>query len=312
MRLTPNLNAARAFEAAARHESFARAAGELGVTQAAVSRHVRNLEEELGFALFERGHRSISLTPEGRGYADRLAEGFAIISNAGNSSASGRPKRVVLDIDSDLAVSWLLPRLSNAVLSEMQVELDLRSRLDWPRHLPSDSDLAIVWGGYESPGFQSRPYLKSTAFVISAPMLEGGVAPPEDPTLFGNYCLIHERTDGWWRKIMAKAGVHPASSRNIYFHRTYLIADAAARGLGLAVACFSCWSRQANDQRRASDACATGSWPRPRLTRPGRRPLRRNGTPWNPNDSKACLPLPNHPNFESIGLIRLGGDLGKK
>jgi LysR family glycine cleavage system transcriptional activator len=61
------------------------------------------------------------------------------------------------------------------------------------------------------------------------------VAPPEDPTLFGNYCLIHERTDGWWRKIMAKAGVHPASSRNIYFHRTYLIADAAARGLGLAV-----------------------------------------------------------------------------
>lgn len=235
MRPTPNLNAARAFEAAARHESFARAAGELGVTQAAVSRHVRNLEEELGFALFERGHRSISLTPEGRTYADRLAEGFAIISNAGDRGAFGQPRRVVLDADSDLAASWLLPRLSNAMLSEMEVELDLRSRLDWPRHLPSDSDLAIVWGGYESAGFQSRPFLKSTAFVISAPMLEGGVAPPQDPTLFGNYCLIHERTDGWWRKIMAKAGVETTSSRNIYFHRTYLIADAAARGLGLAV-----------------------------------------------------------------------------
>lgn len=235
MHTLPNLNAARAFEAAARHESIAQAAHELGVTQAAVSRHVRNLEIELGIALFERGHRSISLTPEGRAYADRLAEGFAIISGASNANATGRQRRVVLDVDSDLASAWLLPRLSAAKLGEINVELELRSRLEWPRHLPSDSDLAIVWGGYESPGFRSLPYLKSTAFVVSAPMLEDGATPPKDPMLFGKYCLIHERSDAWWRKILGKSAGESVSPRNIYFHRTYLIADAAARGLGLAV-----------------------------------------------------------------------------
>ena len=235
MRSLPNLNAARAFEAAARHESFAQAAAELGVTQAAVSRHVHNLEQELGIALFERSHRSIALTPEGRAYASRLAEGFAIISGALDTGPAGRQKCVVVDIDSDLAATWLLPRLSAAKLGQIEVELDLRSRLDWPRHLPSDSDLAIAWGGYESPGFQSRPFLQAKAFAVSAPTLEGGRAPPVDPTKFSDYCLIHERSESWWRKITAKSGSETGSSQNLIFHRTYLTADAASRGLGLAV-----------------------------------------------------------------------------
>jgi len=236
MRRLPNLNAARAFECAARHESFVGAAAELGITEAAISRHVRILEAELGTILFARGHRSITLTAEGRAYAERLSEGLAIIAGRSRAGSVQRRNRVVLDIDSDLAATWLLPRLSLAALDAMQIELDVRSRLDWPRQLPSDTDLAIVWGGYESAGFRSSPFLKATAFIVSAPVLEASVPPPDDPTRYANHCLLHERTDAWWRKVFSTAGLGSVTAtRNVYFHRTYLVANAAACGLGLAV-----------------------------------------------------------------------------
>jgi len=236
MRRLPNLNAVRAFESAARHESFAQAAVEIGVTQAAVSRHVRNLELELGIALFERGHRSVSLTPEGRAYAERISEGLSVIAGHGHSGVLPHAERVVVEVDSDLMAGWLLPRLTPAVLATLDVELDLRSRLEWPRQLPTDTDLAIVWGGHESPGFRSSPFLASRAFVVSAPLLDVDRPAPRDLSELSTHRLIHERGDAWWRRMAQEAGVAlPEAARGLHLHRTYLALEAAVQGLGLAV-----------------------------------------------------------------------------
>ena len=236
MQYLPNLNAVRAFEAAARHESFARAATELRVTQAAVSRHVRNLEAELGLVLFERSHRSIRLTPEGRAYAERVSEGLSIIRGSPGIGRAGRRSKVVVDIDADLMDSWLLPRIRDEWLVEIGIELDLRSQLDWPRQLPTDTDLAIIWGGYESPGFRSSPFLESRAFIVCAPVLGNGRATPSHLIEYLEHRLIHERNAEWWRRMLSAEGLSLSDADdNLYLGRTSLVAAAAVRGLGLAV-----------------------------------------------------------------------------
>ncbi len=235
MNRLPNLNALRAFEIAARYESFTQAAQEMGITQAAVSRHIRNLEHELGYALFERGHRSVSLTPDGRVYAERVSDGFATIRGHAGGNTSQIPHRVVIDIDSDLLLAWLLPRLTEAKLSALGVELELRSRLEWPRQLANDTNLALVWGAYEAAGFRCQSFLKQRAFAVCASRLAED-SPRLSDLFLKNHRLIHDRTDAWWRNILAEAG-HSISDFNahLYLHGTHLVLDAAVRGLGVAV-----------------------------------------------------------------------------
>lgn len=236
MHRLPNLNALRAFEAAARHESFTLAADEFGVTQAAVSRHVRNLERQLGIALFERGQRSIALTPEGAKYAERVREGFATIAGFTHKGSAETSERVAVDVDSDLLLTWLLPRLTEDVLARLGVQLDLRSRLDWPRSLPADTDLAIIWGATENAGFKCRLLLEQRAIVVCAPILADGRTAPRNVSELTRHRLIHERTDAWWREVLSVAG-HALTGAETYlcFHRAYLAAEAAAAGLGIAV-----------------------------------------------------------------------------
>jgi LysR family transcriptional regulator, glycine cleavage system transcriptional activator len=107
----PSLNALRAFEAAARHQSFARAADELHVTQGAVSRHVRLLEEELETVLFRRHARGIELTAQGRSLLPELTASFERIARAARRAAEGdRELRVASP--PTLAARWLVRRLA--------------------------------------------------------------------------------------------------------------------------------------------------------------------------------------------------------
>jgi DNA-binding transcriptional LysR family regulator len=122
VRKLPNLNALRAFDAAARQGSFVGAAGELGVSHAAVSRHVRHLEADLGVALFERHARHVVLTGEGRLFARTVAASLSALE-----IGTGRLRRgvgrstVVLDVESDLATRWLMPLLTADALDELNV-----------------------------------------------------------------------------------------------------------------------------------------------------------------------------------------------
>jgi len=237
MRKLPNLNAIRAFEAAARQGSFARAADELGVSHAAVSRHVRNLEAELGVALFERHARHVVLTGEGSMFARTAAESLSGLElGTGRLRRDGRRGTVVLDAESDLATRWLMPRLTDAALRALDVNLDVRVRPDPPRTVVGDADLALTWGSVSCTGFKTTPFLDIEAFPVAATSLLASGIDPTDPAFFTKQRLIHERGVYWWRTYFDALGIDFADAEgHLFFNRSHLCIDAAARGLGLAI-----------------------------------------------------------------------------
>ncbi len=232
----PNLRALRTFEVAARHGSFARAAVELHVTPAAVSRQVRRLELEIGESLFERGHRHVELTRYGLRFAERIRSGFEQIASFPDERADSILERLVLDVDEDLMATWLLPRLGPDVIAELPGRLELRSRLEPPRQLPSSIDVAIVFGAAEHPGYTTTRLLDTHAFPVCAPRLLDGRAPPATPGAIGDYPLLHCRDDRWWRRFFDHAGMaYPEHARSITLSRTDLLNQAAVKGLGVAI-----------------------------------------------------------------------------
>ncbi len=237
MRKLPNLNAIRAFDAAARHGSFARAADELGVSHAAVSRHVRNLEAELGVALFQRYARHVVLTGEGSFFARTAADALNSLEiGTGRLRRGGGRSTVVLDVESDLATRWLMPLLSDEKLNALDVNLDVRIRPDPPRTVLGDADLALTWGAASCTGFKATPFLDFKAFPIAAPSLVAAGSGAEDSAVFTSHRLIHERGIYWWRTYFDAMNLSfDEAAGHLFFNRSYLCIDAAVRGLGLAI-----------------------------------------------------------------------------
>lgn len=229
----PNLNAVRAFDAAARHQSFSRAADELGVTHGSVSRYIKNLEAELGIQLFERRHRQVALTPAGSRYATIVAEALVLISLETGTRVTGNARgKVVLEIDSDLAILWLMPRLNHETLNELGIDLEMRSYSEPPRTIAPGTDLAITWGAIDAPGYSRELFLSFTTFPVCAPDL----APELQRNGLAGQRLIHDRSMGSWDEIIRRSGLMLSSAAgHLTFHRTYLCLDAAVRGLGIAI-----------------------------------------------------------------------------
>lgn len=236
MRQLPNLNAIRAFDAAARHGSFAQAAEELGVSHAAVSRHVRNLEAELGVALFERHARHVALTGEGSMFARTAAESLSNLEvGTGRLRRGGGRGTVVLDVESDLATRWLMPLLTDAALDALGVNLDIRVRPDPPRIVLGDADLALTWGPASCTGFKAAPFLRTQAFPVAAPALLAA-AEPDPFSVFTSRRLIHERGLYWWRRYFDAMDLRfDEAAGHLFFNRSHLCIDAAMRGLGLTI-----------------------------------------------------------------------------
>ena len=113
-RRLPSLNALKAFEAAARHVSFTEAAGELFVTHAAISRHIRELEEYLGTQLFLRTGRGVALTEAGKRFGEQLTPLFDALSNASREAAAvGAARPLNVSVEPAIASRWLVPRLGH-------------------------------------------------------------------------------------------------------------------------------------------------------------------------------------------------------
>lgn len=232
-RRLPNLNAVRAFDAAARHQSFSRAADELNVTHASVSRYVKNLEAELGVALFERRHRQVALTTAGARYAEIVADALMLISlETGTKAARNAKGKVVLEVDSDLALLWLLPLLDERVLDAEGIELELRAYSEPPRTIAPETDLALTWGPLDVAGFSREVFLNFTSFPVCAPEK---VPHVREHGLMANK-LIHDRGFNIWDEALKRSGYRLSEAKgHLTFHRTYLCLEAAARGLGVTV-----------------------------------------------------------------------------
>jgi len=143
MRL-PSLNALRAFEAAARHESFSRAASELCVTEGAISRHIKLLEEELGVLLFHRLTRRVELTQEGQRLFPILGSAFSTIATAANGIASRKADLRIVSAHT-LSLRWLVPRLEKFRKIDPGFDVELTTKFcTWDEFVARSYDVGLT------------------------------------------------------------------------------------------------------------------------------------------------------------------------
>ncbi len=169
-RYLPNLSALRAFEAAARHESFSLAAQEIHLTHGAISHQVRQLEQELGVSLFLRKGKRLSLTESGYRYAKAIRLALLDLSQATQTlQREGKVKRLSITALPSFGVRWLVPRLADFVESypELEVSLSTSSQLvDFSREA---FDIGIRHGSGNYPGLHSELLMHDVYYPVANP-----------------------------------------------------------------------------------------------------------------------------------------------
>jgi LysR family glycine cleavage system transcriptional activator len=236
-RRIPPLNALRAFETAARHRSLSKAASELAVSQAAVSRHVKFLEEYLGVRLFNRRPSSLQLTAAGKAYSQRLTRAFNEIASATEQTVgvSGK-QRLSLRAYSTFMLRWLLPRLPDFQLKHPRIELNITTAVETPDFSREGVDVAIRYGKGAWPGLYAQKLFSDALRPFCTPayaQLMGGITLGNlrDCTL-----LHHSRRGGDWPDWLEVAGASGMElDTGMFFDDLLLVHEAAMRGLGIGI-----------------------------------------------------------------------------
>ncbi|MFC4313632.1 LysR substrate-binding domain-containing protein [Steroidobacter flavus] len=233
----PSLHTLHVFETTARRLSFTRAADELHLTQAAVSRQIRQLEEALDQPLFVRLHRRVELTPVGERLAADLSQSFMQIARSVAQARGETRERLRLSVEPAFAARWLLPRLPRFVASEPQVDVEVDST-EIMRELGSETDMAIryIEGPRRSPQRSAILIAEVAMYPVLAPsLMRPGQAlrKPEDLLQFP---LLHEDEDRSWQAWFRAAGLPGISiPRRMRFNDVALVLQAAANGHGIAL-----------------------------------------------------------------------------
>lgn len=235
-RSLPPLNALRAFEAAGRHESFSRAAEELGVSHSAISRHVRGLEHRLNAQLFRDLPRGVALTPAGAQYLARITPAFDVIAEATERFAETPAGRVTVSVEPVFALKWLMPRIGAFQSAHPDIELRLEatdSLADMDRY---EADLAIRSLRYGRPDVPADLISDAPLYPFAAPDLLA--APLTDPRALLTYPLLKERgSDTWGAWFALAGGVTPEEVPRPEWRMTALLAiEAAVQGQGIILA----------------------------------------------------------------------------
>jgi LysR family glycine cleavage system transcriptional activator len=231
----PPLTTLPAFDAAARHLSFTKAADELHVTHGAVSRAIRNLEERLGTRLFERGTRSVRLTPAGMAYAAEIGAALDRIGVATSVAAAPRSAGILNVSTSDgFAGRWLVPRLHRFHRAQGDIDVRLSTSGVHADFIRDGIDIAIRYGagGYE--GVVSEFLAEEDVSPVCSPDLLRGEHPLRSPGDLRHHRLIHDNFRIDWATWLLHAGlddINPDSGVR-FDSATYAI-EAAVHGEGV-------------------------------------------------------------------------------
>ncbi len=243
LRHIPGLQALKAFDAAARHLSFSRAAEELNVTPAAVSHQIKELEEQIGVSLFQRTSRHMQLTRHGDVLRPAVADALEGLTLAVNKLRQAKnPKQIRVTASPSLAAKWLVPRLDKFLeaVPGADVRIDATSSvLDFDR---DEIDAAIRFGEGIHPGLQVDKLFSDVLFPVCSPALLRDGKPLREPRDLLNYTLIHLEYEAlgavWpnWRMWMLAAGIKDFNdTRGLHFSQTSLAVQAAIDGHGVAL-----------------------------------------------------------------------------
>lgn len=238
MRRLPSLNGLRAFEAAARHRSFTAAAAELHVSQAAVSRMVKLLEDRLGFALFDRRANALVLTERGRALQPALTEAFDGIARRVEQVSAMRAGPVLtVGMGATVAVRWLIPRLSGFHLDHPEIEVRIATG-GAGAPMNDDWTCAVLLGDGQWPGYEAERLFSSSLEPVCAPRLAAALCKPAD---LAGATLLHVSHWGedWPRWLDAARVADPmlaSGTRGLSFGSYAMTLQAAIDGVGVALA----------------------------------------------------------------------------
>ena len=233
----PPLNNLKAFDAAARHESFTRAAEELCVTQGAVSQQVKALEAALGIKLFNRERQRLIITEAGRYYLTIVRDALDRIA-LGTERLLQRQSAGVLTISTspDFAAKWLVHRLGNFAEAHSDIDLRVSATMHHVDFAREEVDLAVRHGDGNWPGLDTVQLSAEQLFAICSPKLLSGrrLAKPADILRFP---LIHLDSRADWTKWLRVAGISDDNVRHgPVLNRASMVIDAAIDGQGIPLA----------------------------------------------------------------------------
>ncbi|HYD81147.1 MAG TPA: transcriptional regulator GcvA [Paucimonas sp.] len=250
LRRLPNLAALRAFEAAARHENFSRAAEEIHVTHGAISHQVRALEEELGVALFARHGKRLSVTADGERFAAAVRKALSDIALAADAVKSGaRQKRLTITALASFAARCLAPRLGNFIEQHPDIEVALQSNNHLTDFTREEVDVGVRFGSGQYPNLHTELLMHDYYYPVASPGFNGGRLPRCVRELAGTELL---RTAGEpWKPWFAAAGVDdfPEPHSRLTFYDSSLPVRAALDGEGIALVRHSLVARDVRDGR---------------------------------------------------------------
>lgn len=234
MRRLPSLNGLRAFEAAARHGSFTGAAAELHVSQAAVSRMVKLLEERLGFPLFERRANALTPTERARALQPALTEAFDGMARAVEQVSSMRAGPVLtVGVGATFAVRWLIPRLSGFHSAHPDIEVRIATG-GAANPIGEDWTCAVLLGDGHWAGYAVERLFTATMRPVCSPALAAGLKKPADLRTATLLHVSHWMED--WPHWLDAAGAPRPVSKGLTFANYAMTLQAAIDGVGVALA----------------------------------------------------------------------------
>lgn len=240
----PPLSALRAFEAAARLQSFSKAAAELNVTPAAISHQVHALEDDLGVKLFHRMNRAVELTASGRVLLPDLTEAFAgIQASVRRLRSHNDTGTLTITASPSFAAKWLVLRLHRFQEAAPAVDVRISASNDLVDLTKGDFDLAVRYGTGRYPGLHVELLARNEVFPACSPRLLENGPPLRQPEDLRHHTLIHdEMVDSdplmpTWPMWLKAAGVDDAPpARQLTFNGPQLALEAAVAGQGIVLA----------------------------------------------------------------------------
>jgi LysR family glycine cleavage system transcriptional activator len=232
----------RVFEAVVRCEGFSAAADELGVSQSAVSQHVRGLEEWLGRALLIRGARKSRPTDDGRRLALAISEGLGRISDVCSELRDRRRNEntIVISSPPGFAFLWLFPRLIRFDLAHPDLTISIMTEAGEGGLPGSTVDVAIRYGFGDEPGFDVEPLMEERLYPVCAPSLLNGPRPLREVADFAHQTLLQDDVERYgaaspnWAFWARETGMHlPTPERTRRFGQSNLVVQAAKDGMGV-------------------------------------------------------------------------------
>jgi LysR family glycine cleavage system transcriptional activator len=234
----PPFSALRAFEAAARHQNFSRAADELHITHGAVSHQVRALEEELGVALFRRTGRKVSVTADGATLAGKLATAFADMAGAVDALRTGDAiarLRLTVSAIPSFAARWLAPRLAGFVAQHPDIELELHASGHLQDLEREGIDVGIRFGAGRYPGLVVERLMGDVYYPVASPRYRGGDLPSTAQAL-ASADLLRCSDEPWLPWLRAAGLALPEPAGGLLFGDSSMLLGAAVDGDGIALA----------------------------------------------------------------------------